>query len=92
MGEGDAAEGCAESPDGSEYVIGGAGKTGVNEGEAIRLANEIAVDEAQAGKLVCIGGHSGGSHNRLWLRMISRYPSRAFCAPVSKISALNQFG
>src|SRR5580704_16475839 len=62
MGEHDAADGCAEFPCGGKNVIRRTGETGVDEAEAIRLANQVAVHESQAGKLIGISSDRGGFH------------------------------
>ena len=65
VGEEDAADGCAEGAGGGEDVIGRIGEVGVDEGEAIGFANEVAVDEAKTCELVSAGGDRGRFHGEL---------------------------
>jgi hypothetical protein len=65
VGEKNAADGSAESAGGGEDVVGGVGQVGVDEGEAVGLADEVAVDEAETGELVSVGGDRGGLHSFL---------------------------
>ncbi len=47
---------------GRKNVIGRTGETGVDEAEAIRLANQVAIDESQASELIGVGGDRCGFH------------------------------
>ena len=69
MGEEDAADWRAEGFGGGEDVVGGVGEVGVDEGEAVGLADEIAVDETDAGELVAVGGDWGRLHVGLMMRV-----------------------
>ena len=44
VGEEDAADGCTEGTGCGENVLGGVGEIGVDEGEAVGFADEVAVD------------------------------------------------
>ena len=65
VGEEDAADGSAEGFGDGEDVVVGVGEVRVDESEAIGLADEVTVDEAEAGELVGVGGDRGGLHLRL---------------------------
>ena len=63
VGEEDAADRCSEGVGGGEDGVGGVGEVGVEEGKAVGLADEVAVEEmAEAGELVGVGGDGGGFH------------------------------
>jgi hypothetical protein len=62
VGEENAADGCAENAGGGEDVVVGAGEAGVDEGEAVGFADEVAVDEAEAGELSGVGRDLSGFH------------------------------
>lgn len=62
VGEEDAADGCVEGAGGGEDVVCGVGEVGVDEGEAVGFADEVAVDEAEAGELMAVGGDRGRFH------------------------------
>jgi hypothetical protein len=75
VGEEDAADGCAEGTGGGEYVVGCAGEAGVDEGEAVGFAHEVAVDEAETGELVGVGGDRCGFHGRVGCYSIGDVPA-----------------
>lgn len=68
VGEGDAADGGAGG--GGEDVGSGSGEAGVDQGEAVGLRDEIAVDEAVAGELEGVRGETGDAkaHGAIWMR------------------------
>lgn len=65
VSEEDAADGRAESLCGGEDVVVGVGEVGVDEGEAVGLADEVAVDQAEASELMGVGGDRCGLHSLL---------------------------
>ena len=60
--EEDAADGGSGGFGGGEDGGGGAFEGGVDEGEAVALADEEAVDEAVVGELVAVRGDGGDLH------------------------------
>ena len=60
--EKDAADGCAESAGSGENVVVGVGQAGVDEGEAVGLTHEVAINEAEAGELGGVGCNLRGFH------------------------------
>jgi hypothetical protein len=67
VGEENASDGCAEGVGGGEDVVVSAGEAGVDEGEAVGLAHEVTVDEAEAGELNGVGGDLSGFHRLDWM-------------------------
>ncbi len=62
VGKEDASDGRAERLGNGEDLFSGAADGGVDEGEAVGLLDEVAVDDAEAGELVGVGGDAGESH------------------------------
>jgi hypothetical protein len=63
VGEENAADGRVERTGGGEDVVVGSGEAGVDEGDAVGLADEIAIDEGEAGELKGVGGDLGRLHD-----------------------------
>ena len=62
VSEKEAANGRGEGAGGGEDIALRAWEAGVDEGEAVGFADEVAVDEAETGELGGVGGDLGGFH------------------------------
>ena len=98
VGEKDATDRCAKGAGGGEDIISRVREVGVDEGEAIGLANEVAVDEAETRELVAVGGDRGQFHGELdatcdsWIGWIGdAFDSRISCLRISDRSCALKF-